>query len=167
MPDEREEWRLIPGLDRYAVSNLGRVKRLTSSQGTKAGTILETPLSSGGYKRFNVYPGDGSVRTLSLHRAMAQAFIPNPGNLPVVRHLNDIHDDNRLENLAWGTHAQNSRDMVENGHHRGLAKTHCKHGHEFTPENTHVYRGRRTCRRCVIMRTKNYRQRKREKQDDR
>jgi hypothetical protein len=27
-------------------------------------------------------------------------------------------------------------------------KTHCKRGHEFTPENTHVYQGMRRCRAC-------------------
>lgn len=156
-----EEWRTVPGFDRYAVSNRGRVKRLTTTRGARAGTILETPLGDGGYRRVNLYPGDGTVKTVSLHRIMAEAFMPNPDRLPVVRHLNDIHDDNRLENLAWGTHAQNSRDMVDNGHHRGLAKTHCSQNHEFTPENTHTYRGRRICRKCTILRTKTYRQRKR------
>ena len=32
--------------------------------------------------------------------------------------------------------------------YRNLVATHCKHGHEFTQENTHTYRGRRMCRTC-------------------
>jgi transcriptional regulator with XRE-family HTH domain len=40
-------------------------------------------------------------------------------------------------------------------------RTHCKYGHEFTEENTYVYRGSRYCRACVNRRTREYRQRKR------
>jgi hypothetical protein len=33
-------------------------------------------------------------------------------------------------------------------------QTHCIHGHEFTPENTYHYHGRRTCRKCARDRLK-------------
>lgn len=36
-------------------------------------------------------------------------------------------------------------------------KTHCDHGHEFTPENTYEYRGGRKCRACMRRITKEYR----------
>lgn len=50
-----------------------------------------------------------------LHRAIAEAFIPNPDNLPMVRHLNDDPTDNRVENLAWGTQTDNMQDCIRNG----------------------------------------------------
>lgn len=40
-------------------------------------------------------------------------------------------------------------------------KTHCKHGHEFTPENTYPWRGNRVCRTCLILRKRRYRSLKR------
>lgn len=49
------------------------------------------------------------------HRLIAEAFIPNPDNLPIVRHLNNEPDDNVIENLAWGTQSDNVRDALSNG----------------------------------------------------
>lgn len=42
---------------------------------------------------------------------------PKPFDEAEVRHLNDIHDDDRPENLKWGTHTDNVRDSVKNGTH--------------------------------------------------
>lgn len=57
-----------------------------------------------------------------LHRAIAEAFIPNPDNLPMVRHLNDIPYDNSVENLAWGTQKDNMRDCINNGNFSFFSK---------------------------------------------
>lgn len=55
----------------------------------------------------------------AVHRLMAQAFIPNPNNLPYVLHRNDIRSDNRVCNLFWGTQHDNMQDMMNKG--RGVA----------------------------------------------
>ena len=39
-------------------------------------------------------------------------------------------------------------NSVERAHLVNRTKTHCKHGHEFTPENTGRFGGRRYCREC-------------------
>lgn len=49
------------------------------------------------------------------HRLIAECYIPNPNNYPLVRHLNDDESDNRHSNLAWGTPSDNSRDAFNNG----------------------------------------------------
>lgn len=54
-----------------------------------------------GYQEVKKYY-DGKQNHLSVHRAMAKAFIDNVYDEPVVRHLNDARTDNDLENLAWG-----------------------------------------------------------------
>ncbi len=46
-------------------------------------------------------------KTYRIHRLVAEAFIPNPNNLPEVNHINKNKSDNRIENLEWVTHRGN------------------------------------------------------------
>jgi len=71
---------------------------------------LKHVINTHGYAQVRL---NGTIK--KVHILLAQAFIPNPENHPVVRHLNDIKTDNRLENLAWGTYKDNTQDMIKNG----------------------------------------------------
>ena len=42
-----------------------------------------------------------------VHRLVAEAFIPNPDNLPVVNHIDCIRNHNKATNLEWSTVADN------------------------------------------------------------
>lgn len=50
-----------------------------------------------------------------VNRLVAETFIPNPNNLPVVGHKNNIKTDNRIENLYWTTYSENSQKSVNDG----------------------------------------------------
>lgn len=59
----------------------------------------------------------------------------------------------RLDHLTLGTQADNIAEMCDRGRHYTerddyVPQTHCKRGHEFTPENTRMYKGKRFCRTC-------------------
>lgn len=53
-----------------------------------------------------------------IHRLVAETFLYNSKNDPVVRHLDDDVDNNHVDNLAWGTQRDNHDDCVRNGNYR-------------------------------------------------
>ena len=71
------------------------------------GVIIKPFLSTNGYLRLYI---DG--KQYSIHRLVAETFIPNPQNLATVNHKNHIKTDNRVDNLEWMSLADNVRDAV-------------------------------------------------------
>lgn len=148
-----EEWRAIPGQEgRYEVSDQGRVRSLDRPGTNRRGpTMLQGRLLNGSVDRQG-YRTATVGRPRKVHQLVLEAFVgPRPDGL-VVRHLNGNKDDNRLENLRYGTVAENNQDLVDHGTHFQASKTHCPQGHEYTPENVYVcqrpcgeYRKCRTC----------------------
>lgn len=138
----------------YEVSSLGRVRSLTLKVRDKNGRLQTRP---GMIRKLQVGSGDhrtvdlktrGVRKTVQVHRLMAEAFLPNPGRLPIVRHLNDIPYDNRIENLSWGTYSDNGHDMVRNGLHYFAKRDRCSRGHLYTEESSYRNRKQRVCRTC-------------------
>lgn len=99
---------------------------------------------------------DGRPKLRLVHQLVLEAFVgPRPDEAMGVRHLNDDPTDNTLGNLAWGTYGENMQDRVTNGIHHYAKRTHCKHGHEYTPENTKILTGKRTGRVCLTCQRRN------------
>ena len=56
----------------------------------------------------------GIVRT-TIHRLVAEAFIPNPDNKPEVNHIDSNRANNHASNLEWVTHSENMRHSYNKG----------------------------------------------------
>lgn len=149
-----EVWLDIPGYaGLYQASSLGRIRSLDREVAGKLnsvrrvkGRILRPQVLGTG--RLQVTLQKGGVREhQTVHRLVAKTFIPNPDNLPMVLHWDDDPLNNLPNNLRWGTREDNVADMIRNGGHYMLNRTHCKNGHEYTPENTG--KGAKNIRRCL------------------
>lgn len=90
-----EIWKTIEGYPNYMVSNLGRVKSLNYGK-----EKLLKPGFNGRYY-FVYFCKEGKQKNYKVHRLVAQAFIPNPNNLPEVNHIDENKTNNRVDNLEW------------------------------------------------------------------
>lgn len=109
-----EIWKDIKGYEgEYQASNLGRIKSLHFNiKNQNYETILKGQDVWNGYLRVTLSK-KGRTKLFAVHRLVAQTFLENPKNLPVVNHINGDRTDNRIENLEWVTFKENSRRSAE------------------------------------------------------
>ena len=105
-----ENWKRIDDYPSYMVSDLGRVKNLDYMVKGKE-KILKLWKTEEGYLRVNLRK-DGKQKKFSVHRLVAEAFIENVENKPLIDHINTIRDDNRVENLRWVTSRENNLNPI-------------------------------------------------------
>ena len=95
----------IKGYDDYTIDTYGRVYSLRFEKYLK-GTI------NGGYSQVGL-TYNKKMKLYSIHRLVAEAFIPNPNNKPFVHYINGIRTDNHIENLEWVTQTENFQYEVK------------------------------------------------------
>lgn len=103
-----EIWKPIPGYKAEA-SSLGRIK---SFYMTPKGRIIKGVIARNGYNRLQFQKGKGHKTS---HRLIAEAWLPNPENLPWINHINGIKTDNRPSNLEWCTGSHNQKHAIRTG----------------------------------------------------
>lgn len=105
-----ELWKDIEGYEGlYQISNLGNVKNLRTEK-VKVSSIANT-----GYKSITLYK-NRTKKTFSVHRLVAQAFIPNPDNKPQVNHKDSNKINNCVDNLEWVTSKENIQHIISLGY---------------------------------------------------
>ena len=163
-----EQWLPVVGYEgHYEVSSHGQVRSLPRSMRRRDGVVMNYrgKILNGGHNH------DGGHRTVQLtrgergermvqkyvHRLVLEAFVgPCPAGM-VTCHRDDNPSNNHLSNLRWDTESANQFDKVRNGNHHMARLTHCKFGHEFTPENIKWTKaGHRHCRECAQRRQRQY-----------
>lgn len=104
-----EKWWYIDGFPGYMISNCGRV------WSSKTGRFLKPKRANEHGHLMVSLCRAGNVYYRLIHRLVAEAFLDNPLNYPIVRHLDDDPEYNYVENLAWGTQKQNFHDCIMSG----------------------------------------------------
>lgn len=95
-----------------------------------------------------------------VHRLVAEAFIGPPPEGTECCHNDGDATNNHVSNLRWDTHSANVQDMVMHGTAAWLTRTHCPHGHEYSPENTRHTPEKRICKTCRAEVQRKYRKSK-------
>lgn len=109
-----EIWKDIKGYeDKYQVSNLGRIKRIDRN------IEIIGSSNSKGYLAVKLTM-NGICKTKTIHRLVAETFIPNFHNKSEVDHINTVRTDNRVQNLRWVTHKENCNNPISKKHYSAM-----------------------------------------------
>jgi len=142
-----ERWMPIHGHEEYLISSDGRV--WSAARNGKPGRIRILLPNRHGYLTVTLSLGSRKKQQrVRVHNLVAETFIGPRPERAHIRHLNGDSFDNRLENLAYGTAAENAADTIRHGHHVNASKTECKYDHPLAGDNVIRSPGRRICRTC-------------------
>ena len=115
-------WKDIPGYEGlYKVSNTGKIFSVVTNK------ELSVIQKKDGYTCISLCDKDHNKKQYRIHQLVAKAFIPNPNNLPMINHKNEIKNDNRVENLEWCNNFYNSnygnRNLILSKKLKGVPKS--------------------------------------------
>lgn len=111
-----EIWKDVKGYKGlYKVSDHGRIKSLKVGQGRRK--LIMKSYTHGGYKRINLYDGNGKAKKYYIHRLVGEVFKPNPnpGQYNEINHIDGIKTNNHIYNLEWVTSKENQIHAIESG----------------------------------------------------
>lgn len=130
-----EVWKAVKGYEGlYEASTEGRVRSLDRKVNTNIrfndnrivkGRVLKPHIKQNGYYVVSLCK-NGTIAEVSVHRLIAETFIPNPKQVRVVNHKNGIKTDNRVDNLEWMTYKENHWHARETGLLTEIGRYQCK-----------------------------------------
>lgn len=113
-----EIWKDIPGFEgRYQASDQGKIRAIVNNHGNYCERLRATWVSNKGYEYVQLFIKDKRYN-VSVHHAVASAFIPNPDQKLTVNHINGTKLHNYVCNLEWATYSEN----LLHAHSTGLKK---------------------------------------------
>jgi len=113
-----ENWKDVVGYEGvYQVSDQGRIKRVGTYRNQtgkewESNFILSPGTKENGYKYVQLCK-ENRVKPKHVHRLVAEAFIDNPNNSPIVNHIDGNKANNNVSNLEWATYTENNVHSIE------------------------------------------------------
>lgn len=105
---EGEEWRTHADYPDFLISNKGRVK-------SKIRNTLIYQRVHEGYYDCRINNANGEKKSPRVHRLVAESFISNPEDKPIVNHIDGNKLNNSANNLEWCTYSENNAHARKNG----------------------------------------------------
>lgn len=106
-----ETWKEIKNYEGlYEITCNGVIKSLPKklpNGGFRKEKLIKLILDKNGYYRVRLWK-NGKVKWFSVHRLVAETFLPNPNNLPCVNHKDENKLNNHVSNLEWCTYEYNN-----------------------------------------------------------
>jgi HNH endonuclease len=108
--------RQIEGFPGYALTSDGSVWGCRTNKGFRSSySKMTVRKDAKGYFSVILCNGRDKRRNVRIHRLIAETFVPNPANLPCVRHLDGNPANNGISNIAWGSYSENENDKFAHG----------------------------------------------------
>lgn len=119
-----EFWKPVKGFEgKYEINNWGECRSVARMRKGGYSSIAQVPekylkgkKDKDGYIQYALC-ADGKLKYFRAHRLVAEAFIPNPNNLPLINHINGNRDMNLVDNLEWVDYKENVCLNKANKHH--------------------------------------------------
>lgn len=123
--DNNGEWKDIPGYEGYYQASIyGKIRSVNRmvefrisgrvQQVYRKSKILAENITQDNYVQV-ILSVNGVAKTLSVHRLVAQTFLPNPENKPQVNHIDGNTQNNNVNNLEWATRSENMTHAKDTG----------------------------------------------------
>jgi hypothetical protein len=106
-----EIWKDIVGYEGlYQISNFGRLKSIRRNK-----VLFRNPAPNG-YITYSLWINN-TQKTYRAHRLVAEHFLTNSDNLPIVDHIDGVRHNNHVDNLRWVNHTENINNKHEDSKH--------------------------------------------------
>lgn len=116
MLNSNDEWRDVQGYEgRYQVSSGGQVRSIQDNHGRPKNAVkAANKTGTVDYLYVKLFKKDGMVNK-AVHRLVAEAFVPNPNDKPMVNHKDGDKRNNSATNLEWVTCSENHKHAFTTG----------------------------------------------------
>lgn len=101
--------RQIKGYENYLISLDGKVFSLYTMK------FLKLKVTNAGYNQIQLFDSNGDYKYFSVHRLVAETYMPNPENKPQVNHMDGNKLNNLMYNLEWMTASENQKHCSDTG----------------------------------------------------